>query len=69
MFDNDTTHNLYRIQVMKTSVLDLMKIGIIALRVGFEPPPFHSWDNMLLITHVPYCNHVSHPYMYEWLRS
>ena len=45
-----TVHKLYRIMVMASSVVGVMKMGNIAPRVGIRPPFLAVWASVLTIT-------------------
>ena len=50
MFNNHTACRLYRIMVMATSVMGLMKMRNIAPRVGIEPTSLAFQANVLTVT-------------------
>ena len=49
MFENHTTCSLYRIMVMVTRVMDVIKMGNIAHRAGIEPISLAFWASVLTI--------------------
>ena len=48
-FNNHTAHSLYRIMVMATSVIGVMKMGNTMPSVGIEPTSLALWDSVLTI--------------------
>ena len=49
-FDKHTMDNLYRIMVMETSVVGMMKMGNIVHRAGIKPTYLASWASVLITT-------------------
>ena len=58
-FNNHTAHSLYKILVMETSVLGVMKIGNIVPRAGIKSTSLAFHASMLSITPhgLPWCHH------------
>ena len=51
-FNNPTAHNLYRIMVMETSVIGVVKMGNIVPRAGLEPMSVALWASVLPLHHI-----------------
>ena len=49
-FNNHTVRSLYRILLLETSVMGVMKMGNIVLRAGIECTSLAFWANVLTIT-------------------
>ena len=51
-FNNHTVHSLYRIMVMATIVMGVMKMGNIVPRAEYKPTSLAFWDTALPLHHI-----------------